>query len=308
MKKILRIVKKWFPELESKTHLPAFAVVVAVSDTPKEGNICDEYRPYYAVDVKLVDSHYRVIEDMPTLQSVPISLPFGGHENGFFAFPSVGSIVEIAYAYGMQTRPFVRGVLPFRNSLPNIKNNEILLQKDAENYLKIDKNDNCTVRASALDLEAAKIKIEVLENSLKAIEELKEIQGNSIEDIAGIKKIMANTIKNLSVGSISNSAGDNNNLVAGNNLTFVAGKNTNFNTVNELNITASKTWLGSKNINILQLLSEFMQATISALNTLASHTHPTPHGESSAPSQGGDVATQSGNISANKSSLDSIKK
>ena len=308
MKKILKVIKKWFPELEAKTHLPAFGIVTTICDAPKEGNLCDEFRPYYAVDVQLLDEHYRIIEDMPTLQSVPLSLPFAGHEKGFFAFPEVGSIVEIAFAYGMQTRPFIRGVLPFRCSLPSVEKNEILLQKDNENYLKNDENGNWSIVGSALELEAVKLKIEVLESSLKAINELKEIQGNSIEDVANMKKIMANTIKNLSVGAITNSAGTNNNLVAGNNLTFIAGKNTNFNTVENLTITANKTWLGSKEINILQLLSDFMQATISAFNTLASHTHPTPQGESSAPSQGSDVTAQSNNISANKSSLDSVKK
>ena len=159
MKKTLRIIKKWFPELTAKTHLPTFGVVSAVCDPPEDGNICDSYRTYYSVNVKLVDEHYRVIEDMPTLENVPISMPFGGHERGLFAFPEVGTIVEIAYAYGLQSRPFVRGVLPFRCSLPNIKENELLIQKDNENYLKNDKNSNWSLRGSTLNLEVAKLKL-----------------------------------------------------------------------------------------------------------------------------------------------------
>ncbi len=304
MKKTLRIIKKWFPELTNKTHLPTFAVVEAVCDTPEEGNICDSYRTYYSINIRLVDEHYKVIEDMPTLENVPISMPFGGHEKGLFSFPEVGSIVEIAYAYGLQSRPFVRGILPFRCSLPAVKTNEILLQKDNENYLKNDKNDNWKIAGKSLKVDTIELKIKVLESSLKAINELKELQGNSIEDIAGIKKIMANTIKNLSVGSISTSAGDNNNLVAGNDINIVAGKNSKINTVQNCDFTANKIWFGSKSTNILQLISDFMQSTITAFNTLSSHTH----GDSPAPNQGGSISAEGGKISTVKSSLDSIKK
>lgn len=62
-------------------------------------------------------------------------------------------------------------------------------------------------------------------------------------------------------------------------------------------LKSPKTWVGSDSENVLKILSDFMQSTSDALNTLASHTHAT----SPPPNQSGDIAGFSSSIASDKS-------
>ena len=116
---IRSLVKRLFPELFAGYHLPKFAVVESISDAPVNSGICDRFRPRYAVNLRILDEHLEIVQEQALLEAVPVSMPTAGMEKGLAALPEVGCIVEIAFAYGKPSLPFVRTVLPTRQSLPS---------------------------------------------------------------------------------------------------------------------------------------------------------------------------------------------
>ena len=73
-----------FPELSGGYHLPRFAQVVGVADAPAGAGICDEFRPRFAVDLQVLDQDNEPDESMPLLAGVPVPVPTGGDEMGFY--------------------------------------------------------------------------------------------------------------------------------------------------------------------------------------------------------------------------------
>ena len=218
---IRKIVLRMFPELDSGTHLPQLAVVTGIPDPPKSGEVCDEFQPRYAVDVRLLHPSGRIDEDMPLIRDVPVAMCAAAPDRGFAALPQPGTVVEIAFAFGMQTKPFIRSILPYNLKLPAIDAESQRWQQSATSFQEVDRT------------------------------------GNWRRQTAG-----------------------------------------------EIVDQASKIWIGNQADNTLVLDSSFMGAVISALNTLASHTHP----DVGACSQGGEVSAQSNVIGGLKQKLDLITK
>lgn len=117
--------------------------VISITDICSNGNISTPFRPHYAVDVQLLDEN---LEDstVPVFKAVPLPIAFGGWEKGVFCYPDIGSIVEIAFAYGRADKPIVRNVYPVNTGVPQVRHGEILLQQRPEVYQRIDKIGNTT--------------------------------------------------------------------------------------------------------------------------------------------------------------------
>ncbi|MBF4228088.1 hypothetical protein EAY83_24545, partial [Vibrio anguillarum] len=99
-----------FPELAAGYHLPKFGRVEAVRDTAKAGQTADPFRPRYAIDVQVLDENMMPDISVPVYRSVPLSVNMSGHESGLLAYPLEGTLVEIAFAYGRNDRPIIRGM------------------------------------------------------------------------------------------------------------------------------------------------------------------------------------------------------
>ena len=117
---IRKVALRLWPELESKTHLPLLAVVIQIPDPPGDGGTSTAERPRYAVDLRMLTPELAVDEAMPLLRDVPVALTGAANGRGFAALPQPGTIVEVAFAFGRQSLPFVRSVLPEKLSLPAI--------------------------------------------------------------------------------------------------------------------------------------------------------------------------------------------
>lgn len=136
---IKKIVLRLFPELSSQLHLPRWAKVVALPELPAEDGErgSDAFYPRYAVDVQLLDEHGTATKSK-VLQAVPLPLNGAGDKAGRLEPPAIGSIVEIAFAYGRPDKPFIRCVLPFGWDLPAIKEGESRTQTREGVYQHID--------------------------------------------------------------------------------------------------------------------------------------------------------------------------
>jgi len=191
-KTIKRIVTRLFPELSAGYHLPIFAEVVGVRETPGEGDLCDEFRPRYAVDVQILDEHGEPDLKRPVLRDVILSVPVAGQEMGHFAYPENGTWVEIAFAYGSPNRPFIRSVLPHRLTMPGIERGEQKWQHNAGSYQRIDKDGN---QERVTDLQIHDKSLTRLIEALDTVESFhrstKNTKTNDTEVIGAIKRIEA---------------------------------------------------------------------------------------------------------------------
>lgn len=134
---IKKIVLKLWPELGSKVHLPLLAVVVGIPDPPTGGETCTHERPLYAVDVQLLTENGDIDSEMPTLHDVPVAMTGAAPDRGFAALPQVGTVVEIAFAFGRQDQPFIRSILPFEKSLPMLDEKTMRWQQTSGSYQEV---------------------------------------------------------------------------------------------------------------------------------------------------------------------------
>lgn len=286
---IKKAVERQFPEIKSGYHLPIFGRVESVRENPDQGDIADPFRPYYGVDVKILDEHGETNEAIPLLRDVPLCLPVCGSEMGHFAYPEDGAVVEIAFAYGSPNHPFIRGILAKNLSLPKIERGEQLWQHNPESYHRVDKEGSWE-RKTDLDITETSRKrtVTAAEKISTLNSETKDVQGDSTTTIGAMSRLKAfGGVECLSGGRYDLGALDDLNLSSN---TKILSK-------------APKTWLGSDAENVLGILSELMQLLIDLCDVLDSHTHPTV-GAITQAAQVAQVGTDTGAV---KARLDGIK-
>jgi hypothetical protein len=287
-KAIKRMIQSSYPELAGGYHLPRFAEVVTARETPKGGEVCDEFRPVYAVDVQILDEYGEPDSAFPVLKDLALPMPVSGHEMGMAAFPENGAWVEIGFAYGSPNKPFIRCILPHGRSQFPVERGEMRLQQSAESYQTIDKNGNHTrVTDGNMTDSSLKKTSTATERSANYGKSDKTVDAGDTETIGGIKKIVANMGLQLTSGQRFD-------LLALGDLNIVS--KTKFRSI------APKSWVGSSNENVLKQLSELMQLMINLCNILQSHTHPSV----GACSQGAQVAQVGTDTGAVKTRLDGI--
>ena len=172
MEKVIeKIIKRLFPELTAKLHLPRWGRVVALLELPEQDGErgSDPFYPRYAVDVQLLDENGTDTKSKP-LQAVPLPLNGAGDKAGRLEPPAIGSIVEIAFAYGRPDKPFIRCVLPFGWDLPAIKEGETRTQTREGVYQHIDEVGNFfSVTDKDSTIECLNQRIKVLEDQLTEV-------------------------------------------------------------------------------------------------------------------------------------------
>lgn len=272
---IRKIVLSLFPELESRLHLPQFAVVTAVSDAPDYDSIADAYRTKYAVNVKLLDEYLNIDETQPEMKAVPLSINGGGMEKGVSIFPTPGTIVEIAFAYGKQSLPFIRSCLPNRLSLPNCDADSVRLQKDYNTYIEADRAGNWTRKTSASIIDDSFNYVLKAINKTETIsQESRKIKGSSNEKISGLKKIVAGAFKFLTAGNTHIGSGSNTNITSGNDFNTKTGRNYNEFVLHNKNSTVRGERIDHTIKSHIETILENKTSTVSGnrTNTTTGHT------------------------------------
>ncbi|PJE77450.1 hypothetical protein CI610_03627 [invertebrate metagenome] len=187
-----RIILRLFPELKNGYHKPMLARVVAITDPPKSGGLCDLFRPRYAVDLQPVDHHLK--DKGPILPGVPVAVPYAGNHRGFYALPDVGVYVELCFAYALPSLPFVRSVLPINQELAPVDKDEARWQHSPDCYQGYDKDGNWA-QIGRIHQSRAAIK-QIMkspktwvgsdsENVLKILSEFMETTAAALEELAG---------------------------------------------------------------------------------------------------------------------------
>jgi hypothetical protein len=287
---IKRIVLSLFPELSGGHHLPRWGKVVGVREKPNKGDIADEFRPYYAVNVQVLNAHGEPDLDYPVLHDVLVPIGTGGQESGQLSFPDDGTLVEIAFAYGSPQKPFIRCILPHNLSLPPLERGEQRQQFSDKSFARIASDGSHErVTDQTIKDDSFKRQVSAVESAEQFTKSVRTIEADDIHTIGGAKKVTAD-------GGISLLGGERVELGSTGDVTLSA--------TTEQSHKAPKTWIGSDGENVLRIVSELHAQVKTLTDVLSSHTHPT----TGAITQGVQVTAIGTAVSAIKERLDGITK
>ncbi|EGR4423815.1 hypothetical protein DDN15_07155 [Vibrio cholerae] len=301
------------PEVAAGYHLPIFGRVEAVRDSAIAGQVADPFRPRFAIDVQVLNEDMQPDENIPVYRSIPLPVHMSGHESGLLAYPLEGTIVEIAFAYGRSDLPLIRGIYGRDYALPTIAPGEQLQQQREEVSRRIDAAGNITDQTDQTFTRKA---FRQAEHAQQYTGEFGQhqllIDEHSLEKIIGKKLIEA-------LGAIEMLAGDNIELGSLGNmhvatageLIEVIGKVRRSIAAEHQWLQSPKTWLGSKQENVLILLSELMQVVKELADTLARHTHGgvmAGPATTASPNQASDISDHGSDSAQLKARLDPITK
>ncbi|MBN3864664.1 hypothetical protein HCU66_20745 [Pseudomonas frederiksbergensis] len=297
---IRRSVERQFPELTGGYHLPRFARVVGVADAPAGAGICDDFRPRFAVDLELLGEDDEPDPELPVLAGVPLPMPMGGDEMGFFAFPEEGTRVVVSFAYGLPSKPFIQAILPHGLSLPKVPKGDQVWQHSEAAQQRIDADGNWLRQTDGRILDKS------IEREVESLTNVEHHQSNKVtvddhssESVGGIKTIEAiGALKLLSGGSSSLAALDDLHLASGRDLNQVVAKKLNLTVGGDLleriegarRSIAPTTWLGSESVNVLQVLCDLIDLVTQMNAEIAAHMH----GSSPVPTNAANFATNAG--------------
>lgn len=292
---IKRAVERQFPELTGGYHLPRFAKVLAVADAPAGAGVCDDFRPRFGVDLQVLGPDGEVDANLPVLSGVPLPVPVGGDEMGFYAFPEEGTTVVVCFAYGLPHKPYIQTVLPHGLTLPKVPKGDQVWQHSEACQQRVDADGNWLRQTDGkIQDKAIEREVEAQENTETFQSHTRTVDDHSTESVGGIKKIEAlGALKLLSGGSASLAAVDDLHQATGRDLNLVVGQKLNATVGGDLQeqiqglrksvagasqrLQAPKTWLGSEGVNVLQVLCDLLDLVQEMNVQLAEHTHgPTP--------------------------------
>jgi len=317
---IKRAVERQFPELTGGYHLPRFAKVIAVPDAPAGAGVCDDFRPRFGVDLQVLGPDGEVDASLPVLSGVPLPVPVGGDEMGFYAFPEEGTTVVVCFAYGLPHKPYIQTVLPHGLTLPSVPKGDQVWQHSEACQQRVDADGNWLRQTDGkIQDKAVQREVEAMENTESFQSHTRTVDDHSTESVGGIKKIEAlGALKLLSGGSASLAAVDDLHQATGRDLNLVVGQKHNATVGGDMEeriqgmresvaavsqrLVAPKTWLGSEGVNVLQVLCDLLDL-VQLMNTqLARHTHgPTP-----VPGNAADFLSNSGTASLLGTKLEKI--
>ena len=292
---IRRSVERQFPELTGGYHLPRFARVVAVADAPAGAGICDDFRPRYAVDIEVMGPDGKPDTKLPILAGVPLPLPTGGEEMGIYAFPEEGTQVVVCFAYGLPHKPYIQTILPHGLSMPSVPKGDQVWQHSEACQQRVDADGNWLrqtdgkIRDKAIERE-----VEAMGNTETFQNHTRTVDDHSTESVGGIKTLEAlGALKLLSGGCASLAAVNDMHQATGRDLNLVIGQKHNVTVGGDMEerieglrrslsavsqrLIAPKSWLGSEETNVLQILCDLLDLVHQMGIQLSIHTHgPTP--------------------------------
>ena len=292
---IKRAVERQFPELSGGYHLPRFALVQGVADAPAQSGICDNFRPRYAVDLQVLAEDGEPDPNLPILAGVPLPVPVGGDEMGFFAFPAEGTMVVVNFAYGMPSKPFIQTILPHGLSLPKVPKGDQVWQHSETAQQRVDADGNWSRQTDGRIQDfSADREVQALDNQEHYQSHSQTVDDHSKETVGGVKTIEAlGAMKLLSGGSMSVAAVDDLHQATGRDLNLVVGDKYNATVGGDMQerieglrksvagegqrLVAPKNWIGSETINVLDILSDLISTVEKLSSQLVTHTHgPSP--------------------------------
>lgn len=234
---------------------------------------------------------------LPQLTGVPSPLPTGGEEKGIYAFPEEGTQVVVCFAYGLPNKPYIQTILPHGLSMPKVPKGDQVWQHSEAAQQRVDADGNWLRQTDGkIQDKAIEREVEALDNREQYQTHTRTVDDHSSESVGGVKKIEAlGALKLLSGGSASLAAVDDLHQATGRDLNLVVGRKLNATVGGDMqehieglrqslagvsqSLKAPKTWLGSEEVNVLQVLCDLLDLVKEINTQLATHTHspgPTP--------------------------------
>ncbi|OCG63827.1 hypothetical protein A9G48_05045 [Gilliamella sp. wkB18] len=292
-----RQIEKEFPELADGYHLSKMAKVVAISDEASLGDISTPFRPKYAVNVQLLDENGKE-STTPVYKAVPLPVTNIGSEGGSYHYPEEGAEVEIGFINGKPDQPVIRNIYPNNKTMPNIKKNEHLLQQRAEVFTKIDNVGNMIRESDQTITDNARDYCLNSDSSTeKTTTKITTVNANYTINTYSNYKLSANTITQLALKDYT--IGTNSNFVQFVDVDYslTINGNQSISVKNKIDVTANEikeqiktirqsiadakqeviapqVWIGSGEINVLQLMLDTLELIERLAGLTAQHTHP----------------------------------
>ena len=288
---IKRAVERQFPELSGGYNLPRFALVQGVADAPAQSCICDNFRPRYAVDLQVLAEDGEPDRNLPILAGVPLPVPVGGDEMGFFAFPAEGTMVVVNCAYGMPSKPFIQTILPHGLSLPKVPKGDQVWQHSETAQQRVDADGNWSRQTDGCIQDfSANREVQALDNQEHYQSHSQTVDDHSKETVGGVKTIEAlGAVKLLSGGSMSVAAVDDLHQATGRDLNLVVGDKYNATVGGDMQerieglrksvagdgqrLVAPKNWIGSESVNLFQVVCDLLDLVQEMNKDIALHVH-----------------------------------
>ncbi|MCF9002313.1 hypothetical protein [Pseudomonas syringae] len=288
---IKRSVERQFPELTGGYHLPRFAKVVAVADAPASAGLCDDFRPRFSVDLQVMGPDGEIDTALPVLAGVPLPMPVGGDEMGFFAFPEEGTSVVVCFAYGLPHKPYIQTILPHGLTLPKVPKGDQVWQHSDAVQQRVDADGNWLRKTDGkIQDQAIEREVDAMTNAERFQSHTRTVDDHSTESVGGVKKIEAlGALKLLSGGSASLAAVDDLHQATGRDLNLVVGQKHNATVGGDMQerieglrqslaeesqrFQAPKSWVGSENVNIFQILCDTLDLLQQMNTQIAGHVH-----------------------------------
>lgn len=296
-----RQILREFPELDGGYHLGKMAEVISVSDPAKGGEIADPFRPHYAVDVRLLDDDGNPDLNAPIFEAVPLPVAATASQGGAFAFPEVGTCVELGFIGGRSDRPVIRNFYPTGKTVPAVAVGEVLNQQRPGVYDKIDAHGNReTVTDQSISEQSAVRNINAESENRQVGQRVMSVEADNSENVGGneSRQILGNQDAIIAGNKSETVGGDFSARVQGVASLIVAAKaelkaaeieasaeKVSVNTPLAV-INAQKIAMGNGGANVLRILEELLQIVADLATTTANHTHPGSH----PPNQSADFA------------------
>lgn len=145
MEFIKNAIRKLYPEIASRHHLPQWAIVERIPGSISSGQLSTELEPAYGVDVVMLDSQGNQTDTI--YESVPLPVQGAGHSRGTFCFPPKGTLVLVQFVDGSPAHPVITDIYATGRHLPALASNETLIQQSAATYLRGTSSENWDLRA-----------------------------------------------------------------------------------------------------------------------------------------------------------------
>lgn len=272
-----------------------FAKVVAVADAPASAGLCDDFRPRFSVDLQVMGPDGEIDTALPVLAGVPLPMPVGGDEMGFFAFPEEGTSVVVCFAYGLPNKPYIQTILPHSLTLPKVPKGDQVWQHSDAVQQRVDADGNWLRKTDGkIQDQAIEREVDAMTNTESFQSNTRTVDDHSTESVGGVKKIEAlGALKLLSGGSASLAAVDDLHQATGRDLNLVVGHKHNVTVGGDMyeqiqglresiisesqRLQAPKSWVGSGTVNIFQVVCDLLDLVQEMNIQLATHNHgPTP--------------------------------
>ncbi|WP_122581207.1 phage baseplate assembly protein V [Pseudomonas viridiflava] len=319
---IKRSVERQFPEISGGYHLPRFAKVMAVADAPASAGVCDDFRPRFSVDLQVMGPDGEIDPALPVLAGVPLPMPVGGDEMGFFAFPEEGTQVVVCFAYGLPNKPYIQTILPHGLTLPKVPKGDQVWQHSDAVQQRVDADGNWLRKTDGkIQDQAIEREVNAMTNAERFQSHTRTVDDHSTESVGGVKKIEAlGALKLLSGGSASLAAVDDLHQATGRDLNLVVGQKHNATVGGDMHerieglrksvagvsqtFVSPKNHMGSEGVNIFRVLCDTLDLIQQLATELASHTH----GPSPVPTQGAAFAADAMKAAVLSAELGSVTK